>query len=96
MSQPLNSKPETCNCEENQREERQNITIKIIDSNSLEVFLDFKGGSRSSQNVLKGSSCSQTQKSFDELLKLGTGTHEICRCITEGRKNTVKKIKKKK
>lgn len=93
MANELSSKPQKCECKENQKEHRMTIEIRNVNPNTIEVFL-VGVNMNQSQTVSKGFKCSLTSRSFDDLLKLGEGFHEICKCDPIGKSGSVKTIKK--
>jgi hypothetical protein len=92
MLEQFSSEPEKCECKKNEKEERQIIEIKQLDSNTLEVFQPAKPISNS-QTVTRGHHCSITNRSFDSLSKLGVGTHSICKCRKVGAPDSIKAIR---
>ncbi len=84
---------EVCKCEDHQEEVRLTIEIELLDDGSLNVIRHLPN-SRFSEKVSPGGSLSFTPRSHADLLKLGAGTHSICRCNTIGRPGTIHRSKK--
>lgn len=89
MNQPFTT-VETCNCEDNQEEERKVLQIEAgANADELKVT-EIRATMRiGPELVTKGQVTTQFEKSFDELLKLGFGLHNICNCRTIGVKGSV-------
>lgn len=74
---------EKCECEDNQEVHRQTIEVAVKNDSTLSIT-ESRGPIRQSEEVTSGSTSTFTGRSYDELLKLGTGRHSICKCRTIG------------
>ncbi len=78
-------KVETCDCEDNQKEDRRILEIEAGANNSELQVTELRGPIREGpERVSKGQVTTQFGRSFDELLQLGPGLHSICNCRTMG------------
>lgn len=89
MSQDFDT-VESCNCEDNQVEERRVLQIEAgANADELQVT-ELRGPMREGPELVsKGQSTARFGRSFDELLSLGPGLHNICNCRTIARKDAV-------
>lgn len=92
MSDELKSH-EVCKCEDHQEEVRLTIEIEVFDDGRLNAIQRFPNA-QYSEIVNPGDTSSFTHKSYTDLLKLGAGTHSICRCKTIGQPGTIHRSKK--
>lgn len=95
MSQAFDT-VESCTCEDNQEEERRVLQIETgANEDELQVT-ELRGAVRiGPELVTKGQVTTQFGRSFDKLLQLGPGLHNICDCRTMGPKGAVFKPTRK-
>lgn len=84
---------ERCNCKANERAERRILEIRVEANNAALEVIDRKGNMHKGERVTKGQVVTQCGRSFEELLKLGTGLHSICYCRTIGPPDSVSKAR---
>lgn len=84
---------EVCKCEDHQEEVRLTIEIEVFDDGRLKAIQRFPHAEYS-EIVSPGATSSFADRSYADLLKLGAGTHSICRCKTIGKPGTIHRSKK--
>jgi hypothetical protein len=82
---------ETCDCAENEAENRRTILIEADNSpDELKLTLIYNNGTREGPEIVtKGQVTTSAGRSFHELLIFGPGLHSICDCRQIGPKPAV-------